>query len=58
MIIGRCMEYYERALINNWQLSSYNRVKDCPETDVSYFLFYRMIKINEQGFYSKPSLSE
>lgn len=57
MIIGRCMEYYERAKANNWTLPSYNRTKECPETDIAYFLFYRMIKNNEKGFSSIPELN-
>lgn len=53
-VIGACERYAERAKIGNWELTKYKRPRDLPQSELSRFFFYRVIKIGDEGFNSHP----
>ncbi|GIM29305.1 hypothetical protein CPJCM30710_19710 [Clostridium polyendosporum] len=53
-VVGNCQRYGERAIIEKWQLSKYNRVHECPQSMISEFFFNRITKIGELGFEMPP----
>ncbi|MBV4429686.1 hypothetical protein [Clostridium tyrobutyricum] len=55
-VIGGCQRYAEKALINNWDLTKYHRVKDYPQTIISEFFFNRIVKIGTLGFDMPPTI--
>ena len=54
-IIGNALNFSEIARNKNWDLQKYHRSCDCPESALSMFLFDRILKIGNNGFYSNPS---
>ena len=54
-VIGGCQRYAERAMINNWELAKYSRIKELPQSMISEFLFDRVIGVGSLGFYMPPS---
>lgn len=55
-VIGSCERYADRAKINNWDLFAYKRIPDLPQSILSEFFFYKVLKIGDQGFYSVPRI--
>lgn len=55
-VIGACERYAERAKLNGWDLSRYNRVKDLPQSILSLFYFNRVLGIGEMGFTVPPTI--
>ena len=54
-VIGGCQRYAERAMINNWELAKYSRIKELPQSMISEFLFDRVIGVGSLGFNMPPS---
>lgn len=54
-VIGGCQRYAERAMINNWDLAKYSRIKELPQTMISEFFFDRVIGVGSLGFNMPPS---
>ena len=44
-VIGGCQRYAERAMINNWELAKYSRIKELPQSMISEFFFDRVIGV-------------
>ena len=55
-VIGACERYAERAKINGWDLTQYNRIKDLPQSVLSLFYFNRVLGIGEMGFRVPPTI--
>lgn len=55
-VIGACERYAERAKINGWDLTQYNRIKDLPQSELSLFYFNRVLGIGEMGFRVPPTV--
>ncbi|MHC2992707.1 hypothetical protein OB13_14365, partial [Pontibacter sp. HJ8] len=55
-IIGNAQNYAERAKVNNWDLSKYKRIEDCPESALSKFFFERILRIGYNGFNEVPNI--
>lgn len=56
-IIGACRSYAERAQSNGWILQKYHRIKDLPQSSISKFLYERLLRIGDKGFYDTPSVN-
>lgn len=54
-VIGGCQRYAERAMINNWELAKYSRIKELPQSMISEFFFDRVIGLGSLGFNMPPS---
>lgn len=54
-VIGGCQRYAERAMINNWELAKYSRIKELPQYMISEFFFDRVIGVGSLGFNMPPS---
>ena len=54
-VIGGCQRYAERAMINNWELAKYSRIKELPQSMISEFFFDRVIGVGSLGFNMPPS---
>lgn len=54
-VIGGCQRYAERAMINNWELAKYSRLKELPQSMISEFFFDRVIGVGSLGFNMPPS---
>lgn len=54
-VIGGCQRYAERAMINNWKLAKYSRIKELPQSVISEFFFDRVIGVGSLGFNMPPS---
>lgn len=54
-VIGGCQRYAERAMINNWELAKYSRIKELPQSVISEFFFDRVIGVGSLGFNMPPS---
>ena len=54
-VIGGCQRYAERAMINNWELAKYSRIKELPQSMISEFFFDRVIGVGNLGFNMPPS---
>ena len=54
-VIGGCQRYAERAMINNWELAKYIRIKELPQSMISEFFFDRVIGVGSLGFNMPPS---
>ena len=54
-VIGACERYAERAKLNKWDLTQYNRIKDLPQSALSLFYFNRVLSIGEMGFRVPPT---
>ena len=54
-VIGGCQRYAERAMINNWELAKYSRIKELPQSMISEFFFDRVIGVGSLGFNIPPS---
>lgn len=54
-VIGGCQRYSERAMINNWELAKYSRIKELPQSMISEFFFDRVIGVGSLGFNMPPS---
>lgn len=55
-IIGACRSYAERAQSNGWRLQKYHRIKDLPQSSISKFLYERLLRVGDKGFYNTPSI--
>lgn len=55
-VIGACERYAERAKINGWDLTQYNRIKDLPQSTLSLFYFNRVLGIGEMCFRIPPTI--
>jgi len=55
-VIGACERYAERAKINHWELTSYRRVRDLPQSALSLFYFNRVLGIGDMGFEVPPTI--
>lgn len=55
-VIGACERYAERAKLNGWDLTQYNRIKDIPQSVLSIFFFNRVLGIGEKGFRTPPTI--
>lgn len=55
-VIGACERYADRAKLNNWELTHYNRIRDLPESALSAFYFNRVLGIGEMGFKMPPTI--
>ena len=55
-VIGARERYAERAKINGWDLTQYNRIKDLPQSELSLFHFNRVLGIGEMGFRVPPTI--
>lgn len=55
-VIGSCERYAERAKLNGWDLTQYNRIKDIPQSVLSIFYFNRVLGIGEKGFRTPPTI--
>ncbi len=53
-VIGNAPNFAERALVNNWNITKYNRPRECPQSALSKFLYDRVLKIGEAGFHEPP----
>lgn len=53
-VIGACQRYAEKAIINNWELTKYNRIKELPQSVISEFFYDRVIAIGNLGFDIPP----
>ena len=54
-VIGGYQRYAERAMINNWELAKYSRIKELPQSMISEFFFDRVIGVGSLGFNMPPS---
>lgn len=54
-IIGGCERFAERALLENWDLTKYRRIKELPQSVLSEFFFNKVLKIGNLGFDLPPS---
>lgn len=54
-VIDGCQRYAERAMINNWELAKYSRIKELPQSMISEFFFDRVIGVGSLGFNMPPS---
>lgn len=55
-VVGGCQRYAEQALVNNWDINKFKRNYDLPQTKISEFFFYRVIKIGDLGFDFPPTI--
>ncbi|MDU4726694.1 MULTISPECIES: hypothetical protein [Clostridium] len=55
-VIGNCLRYAERALIEQWELTKYSRRYDLKQSVFSEFLYNKVIKIGDLGFNMPPVL--
>lgn len=55
-VIGACERYAERAKMNGWTLTEYNRIKELPQSALSFFFFNRVLKIGDLGFKMPPDI--
>lgn len=54
-VIGGYQRYAERAMINNWELTKYSRIKELPQSMISEFFFDRVIGVGSLGFNMPPA---
>lgn len=54
-VIFSCEKQGERAIAEKWNLKSYDRMKDLPQTLISEIFFTSILKISELGFMEKPT---
>lgn len=54
-VIDGCQRYAERAMINNWELAKYSRIRELPQSMISEFFFDRVIGVGSLGFNMPPS---
>lgn len=55
-VIGACERYGERAKLNGWNLTAYNRIRDLPQSALSSFFFNRVLGIGDMGFTVPPTI--
>ena len=55
-VISRCQGFGERALIEGWELTRYNRVKELPQSSLSKVLFNKLYKIGDKCINEVPSV--
>lgn len=51
-IIGRCQNYGERAIASKWNLKGFGRIGECPQSALSKFIYDRVLRLPEDGFYT------
>ena len=56
MVVASCRNQGERAIAENWDLKSYGRIKQLPESELSRLLFTSLLKKPNQGFYNAPTI--
>lgn len=55
MVVASCRNQGERAIAEHWDLKSYGRIKQLPESELSRLLFTSLLKKPNQGFYNAPT---
>lgn len=55
-VVGNIRRYAERVIANGWDVTSYNRPYETPQTAISEIFFNRYLKLEQRGFYEKPSI--
>ena len=53
-IVGNSLNFGERAISNNWDLSKYGRIKECPQSSISKIFFESLLKVGYDGFNMVP----
>lgn len=53
-VIGGCQRLGENALIKNWDMSQYSRIKELPQSVLSEFFFNKVLRIGNDGFAKPP----
>lgn len=56
IVIGACQRYAERAKMNHWDLTGYQRIRDLPQSTLSMFYFNRVLQIGDMGFTMPPTI--
>jgi hypothetical protein len=56
-VITNCQRYGEKALIEKWNVKTFSRTKDLPQSTFSKYLFNRILKIGDDGFNLKPDIN-
>jgi hypothetical protein len=56
-VITNCQRYGEKALIEKWNVKTFSRIKELPQSSFSKYLFNRVLKIGDNGFNMKPDIS-
>lgn len=54
--VSVCQRYAERAKQHGWDLTKYSRIKELPQSVLSQFYFYQVLKIGDDGFYNIPEI--
>jgi hypothetical protein len=56
-VITNCQKYGEKALIEKWNVKTFSRIKELPQSSFSKYLFNRVLKIGDEGFNLKPDIN-
>jgi len=56
MVVASCRNQGERAIAEQWDLKSYNRIRQLPESELSKLLFTAILKQPHIGFSVSPTL--
>jgi hypothetical protein len=55
-VLYSCSQRRDKFLQNNWRITPFNRSnKICPQSEMSIYLFEKILQIGDQGFTHKPS---
>lgn len=55
-VVTECRNYGEKILANNWNRTTFHRIKQLPESELSHLLFTSLLKKPNQGFYNAPTI--
>lgn len=55
-VISYCEHYGQRALAEGWVVKGYSRIRELPETTISFVLFTSIMQESGIGFSEKPTL--
>lgn len=55
-VITNCQRHGEKALLEKWNVKTFSRIKELPQSSFSKFLFNRILKLGDDGFYFKPEI--
>ena len=53
-VITNCRNYGEQAIANKYDLTNYNRVGKCLQSEISEFFFNKILQIGDDGFFCVP----
>lgn len=56
-VITNCQKYGEKALIEKWNVKTFSRIKELPQSSFSKYLFNRVLRIGDDGFNMKPDIN-